>query len=225
MTVRVLRYGVVVLVLASAACGGSPADAESVLQRVVLQPGDAGDGYTQDSARVITNEDAARARPDTRQAGEQYDAWRQQLRYTVELAAPPESVAVFSTGAARIINSAALYDDAEGAAAGLAWLRGLDAAVLADTLHSEGEGTGITDTQASPIDDLAAFGDESFGLRVSGKATFGTSLTSAFVADTVFVRAGRITGNVTVVALGQAPRRDVLLALVERFVERARSEQ
>lgn len=208
------------------ACGGTVAESpQSRLERIVLQPVDAGEGYARVEARAITNEEAARARPDTAQAREQYDAWGQLLRYTVQLAPPPEAVALFSPEIARIINSATLFEDEQGATASFAWTRQLSTELLADVVVSEGAGTQITDTQATRMEDVPVLGDESFALRISGKATFEDGLTTAFVADTVFVRIDRATGSVTAVALGQAPRREEVLALVDRFVERARGEQ
>jgi hypothetical protein len=66
-------------------------------------------------------------------------------------------------------------------------------------------------------------GDESFAWRISGKATFEGGTTLNFIADTVFVRAGNISGSVTAVALGSPPDRAELERLVDRFVEKARA--
>jgi hypothetical protein len=96
--------------------------------------------------------------------------------------------------------------------------------LLADVLVHEGSGTQIADTQVTSLNDVPAFGDGSFALRISGTARFEEGVTTAFIADVVFLHAGRVTGSVMTVAYGQAPRRDALLALVERFAQRIHGE-
>ena len=222
-----------------AACGGnggaasgttvsaqiSDADAEARLQAVVLQIADVGADFTQDAARVQTNEDAAKARPDTDKARQQYADWQQVLQYNVQYAAPASADIVFNAKIARLMNTATYYQTPDGAAAALSYARDLAANTVANVLVSESSGTKITDTQV--VKDIAfpSKGDDSYAWRITGKATFDNGFTVTFVADSVFVRAGRIDGNVTAVALGQAPQRAALTALVDTFVARARSAQ
>jgi hypothetical protein len=71
--------------------------------------------------------------------------------------------------------------------------------------------------------DFPAKGDESFAWRLSGKAVFADGFTINFVADAVYVRVGRVTGNVTAVALGQAPDRAALVALIDKFIARVKA--
>src|SRR4029077_610161 len=111
------------------------------------------------------------------------------------------------------------------AAAALAYVRNLSSATVANFLVNDADGTKISDTQV--VKDIAfpAEGDESFAWRLTGKAMFPDGFTVAFVAVAAFVRAGRVNGNVTAVAFGQAPKGDDVIALVERFVERARANE
>ncbi len=203
----------------------SEADAEARLQVVVLGLGDVGVGFTQDAARRQTNDEAARARPDTDNARQQYAEWGQVLGYNVQYAAPPTADLVFNAKIARVMNTATYYQTPEGAAAALAYTRGLGANTVANVLVSESSATKITDTQV--VKDIAfpSKGDDSYAWRISGKATFYNGFTVTFVADSVFVRAGRIDGNVTAVALGEAPQRAALTALVDTFVARAQEQQ
>jgi hypothetical protein len=124
-----------------------------------------------------------------------------------------------------VTNTATLFDTADGAAAALAYTRDLPSQTIADFLVNEGAGTKITDTQVVKELDFPPRGDESFAWRISGKATFTNGTQVTFISDVVFVRAGHISGNVQTLALGAAPQRDQLVALVDKFVERARAAQ
>jgi hypothetical protein len=231
------RRGLVALVLACAlpamaACGGGStsataqpgaSDAEAWLARVVLAPADAGPGYTADVARTLTNEESAKARPDTDSARRQYADWGQILAYNVQLAAPASADLVFTGAAARVMNTATLYRDADGASAALASVGDLAPDVVANFLVNDGDGTKISETQVIKIADFPAKGDESFAWRLSGKAVFADGFTVNFVADAVYVRIGRVMGNVTAVALGEPPERGRLTELVDTFVSRVRA--
>ena len=231
-----LALAVPVLALA-AACGGGAAktptavptltasQAEQKLKQVVLQASDIGDGFTQSVGRALTNSQAAQARPDTAQALRQYAAWGQVLAYNVQYSAPPSPGLVFNANTARVTNTATLFNTAAGAAAALAYVRDLPAQTVANFLLNDGAGTKISDTQVVKDLNFPAVGDESFAWRLSGKATFQNGFSVDFVADAVFVRVGRIDGNVVTLALGAAPRRDQLDALVNTFVRRAREAQ
>ena len=151
--------------------------------------------------------------------------WQQVLQYNVQYAAPARADLVFNAKIARVMNTATYYQTPDGAVAALSYTRDLAANTVANVLVSESSGTKITDTQV--VKDIAfpSKGDDSYAWRITGKATFDNGFTVTFVADSVFVRAGRIDGNVTAVALGQAPQRAALTALVDTFVARARSAQ
>jgi hypothetical protein len=209
----------------TATATGTAAQAEQQLKQVVLQQADVGTGFTQDVARVLTNDDAAQARPDTQQALRQYAEWHQVLAYNVGYSAPPTPGLVFNAKTARITNSATLFGDADGAAAALAYARDLPSQTVADFLINDGAGTKISDTQVVKDLDFPAVGDESFAWRVSGKATFSNGYSVNFVADAVFVRVGHIDGSVLATALGAAPERDQLEAFVAKFVRNARAHQ
>ena len=215
-----------------AACGGGStsatsqpgaSDAEAWLARVVLAPGDLAPGYTADVARSITNEDAAKARPDTESARQQYADWGQVLAYNVQFGAPASADLVFTGTAARVMNTATLYRDPDGASAELASVGELAPQVVADFLVNDGAGTKISETQVIKIADFPAQGDESFAWRLSGKAVFADGFTVNFVADAVYVRIGRVMGNVTAVALGEPPERARLTQLVDTFVSRVQA--
>lgn len=179
----------------------------------------------QERAAAHTNDDLAQSRPDSENARAQYTDWGQVLEYNVQYSAPVDSDLVFNGKIARVMNTATLFAAPDGAAAALAYTRGLPPSTVANFLVNDGAGVKITDTQV--VKDIAfpAKGDESFAWRLTGKATFADGLTVTFVADAVFVRAGRINGNVTAVAFGQAPKRDDLVALVDTFVERAKAHE
>jgi hypothetical protein len=201
----------------------SPADAEAQLQRIVLRAADIGGEYTRDVPRVQTNEQAAKARPDTAAALRQYEAWGQILAYNVQYGAPPGRDLVSSTKFARVMNTATLFEDADGASTALIAIRALPETLVENFLLNEAAGTKVSETQVTKGIGFPSAGDESFAWRVSGKATFADGFTTTFIADTVFVRAGSVTGAVTVVSLGQAPDRAGLERLVDRFIERARA--
>ena len=231
------RRGLIGLILACAlpvlaACGGgstsatsqpAASDAEAWLARVVLAPGDIGPGYTTDIARSITNEEAAKARPDTDSARRQYADWGQILAYNVQFATPASAELVFTGTAARVMNTATLFRDANGAASALASVGELAPDVVANFLVNDSVGTKISETQVIDIADIGAKGDESFAWRLSGKAVFADGFTVNFVADSVYVRVGRVTGNVTAVALGEPPERARLVEMVDTFVSRVRA--
>ncbi len=226
--------GALLAIAALAACGSgsytnapgalSPDQAEARLRSIVLDASDAGAGYTLDVSRVQTNEQAARARPDTAAAKEQHEAWGQALAYNVQFSAADIGAIVFSPRLARVMNTATIFTGADGASAALGYVRALSPDLLADALTNEGEGTRISDTQVAKDIAFAAKGDESFAWRVSGKATFADGFNISFIADTVFVRAGAVTGSITGVALGDAPDHAELERLVDRFIEKARGE-
>ena len=230
--------GALLAIAAIAACGGgcstdapsapggalSAADAEARLRSIVLGATDVGAGYTLDVSQVQTNEQAARARPDTAAAMEQHETWGQVLAYNVQFSAAGIRAAVFSPTLARVMNMATIFTSADGASAALAYVRALSPDLLEDVLTHEGEGTRISDTQVTKDIAFAAKGDESFAWRVSGKAAFTDGFSISFIADTVFVRAGAVTGSITGVALGDAPDRAELERLADRFIEKARAE-
>ncbi len=202
----------------------SASAAEARLAKIVLTATDAGPGFTQEVARTQTNEDAATARPDTETARQQYADWGQILAYNVQFGAPPGADLVFNGKTARVMNTATLFHTDDGAAAALAYVRGLAPALIANFLVNDGAGTKISETQVVKDIDVAAAGDESFAWRISGKATFASGFTVNFVADSVFLRVGSLTGNVTAVALGQPPERATLTALVNTFVQHAKAD-
>jgi hypothetical protein len=201
----------------------SAADAERRLASIVLVLEDLGDGYRQDVARVITNDQAAHARADTAFANEQYEAWGQVLSYNVQFSRSTIRDAVNTPAHTRVMNNATIYNDADGAATAMVYLRALPVELLENILTNEGAGTRISDTSVQRDIAFPQRGDELYALRASGKATIDGRLTVAFVADTVFVRAGNINGAVTAVALGDTPDRAELERLVDRFVEKARA--
>jgi hypothetical protein len=219
------------------ACNGGPAatpatspttsvaNARAVLEQIVLQAADAGPGFAQESAGAQTNDDLAGARPDSDAAHQQYADWGQVLQYNVQYSAPVTADLVFSGKIARVMNTATLFASPEGASTALAYIRDLASSTVANFLVNDVDGTKISDTQV--VKDIAfpSKGDESYAWRLTGKATFGDGFTVTFVADALFVRAGRVDGNVTAVAFGQAPKRDDLIALADKFVGRARANE
>jgi hypothetical protein len=223
-------------VVVNAACGaGSSAstagpavsanEAEAKLRTIVLTAGDAGSGFAQDVERLQTNDQAAAARPDTDNARRQYADWGQILSYNVQFGPQSSADLVYTGKVARIMNTATLYQRADGASNALAFERSLSPSVIANILVNEGPGTTLSETQV--VKDIAfpAKGDESFAWRLSGKATFESGLVTTFIADAIFVRAGAVTGAVIAVALGEQPDRATLTALVDRFVEHATAAQ
>ena len=228
--VRFLAIALILICAIATACTSSsnnnttqisPAAAETQLKQIVLQPADAGADFTQDQATAQTNADLAKARPDTDGARSQYADWRQVLQYNVQYSAPVAPDLVFSGKVARVTNTATLFAAPDGATTALAYTRDLAAATVANFLVNEAGGTKITDTQVVKDIEFPAKGDESFAWRITGKATFPDGFTVTFVAEAIFVRAGRVNGNVTAFAFGQAPKRDDVIALVDKFVERA----
>ena len=94
MRITLLRYvaGVAFAVAVAQACGsGAPRlsekQAEQRLPRMVLSASDIGEGYGEDVARFVSDEDSANARPDSDVARRQYAQWGQVLTYNVEYAA------------------------------------------------------------------------------------------------------------------------------------------
>jgi hypothetical protein len=201
----------------------SEAQAQQRLQRIVLTGPDIGVGYGQDVARFISDEDAANARPDSDVARRQYADWGQVLAYNVQYAAPQASAAVFSGETTRVMNTATIFNSANGANDAFAYVRSLPDSVVANFLVNDAAGTRISDVQATKDIEFAAKGDDSFAWRLSGKATFASGDIVTFVADSVFLRAGRVMGNVTSVALGSTPDRRQLEQLVDTFVAHATS--
>lgn len=199
----------------------SAGQAEARLRGVALTADDVGAGYAQDLARVQTNAQAARARPDTQTALRQFDAWGQVLSFNVQYRAPSIREIIYTPQFARVMQTATLFQDADGAATALLYVRALSPELLGDLLTNEGAGTQITDATVTKDIAFPAKGDESFAWRVGGKASFGDRLTINFIADTVFVRVGNLNAALTVVALGRAPGRDELVRIVDRVVEKA----
>ena len=154
-------------------------------------------------------------------ARRQYAQWGQVLTYNVEYAAAETSAGVFSGDVARVMNTATMFNEADGAAAAFEYVRSLPDSVVANFLVNDAAGTRIRDVQATKDIEFPAKGDDSFAWRLSGKATFVSGVTVTLVADSVFVRTGRVMGNVTTVALGNAPQRQQLEELVDMFVSRA----
>ena len=199
------------------------AGAEATLTRIVLQPEDAGEGEWVSTARVQTNEQLAEARADTDFAQRQYTAWGQVLSYHVQHNATGARRLVNTGRLARVTNTATIFQDAEGAATQLIYVRAQSEERLANAVTNDGPGTRIADARVTKDLPFPAQGDESFAWRISGKATFEAGVTLTFISDTVFVRVGNITGSVTAVALGSAPDRAELERLVDRFIEKARA--
>ena len=225
--VRYLACSALFIVALTPACGSGGArltekQAEQRLQSIVLTAPDIGDGYGQDVARFISDEDAATARPDSEAARRQYAEWGQVLAYNVQYAAPATAT-VFSGDTARVMNTATIFNAERGANDAFAYVRSLPDTVVANFLVNDASGTRITDVQATKDIEFTEKGDDSFAWRLSGKATFASGDTVTFVADSVFVRTGRVIGNVTSVALGNAPERAQLEQLVDTFVAHATS--
>ena len=223
--IRHLVLPVLVTLALMPACGGGASrlsleQAQQRLQRIVLSAPDIGDGYGQDVARFVSDEDAAKARPDSEAARRQYAEWGQVLAYNVQYAAAG-SATVFSGDTARVMNTATIFNAEKGANDAFAYVRSLPNTVVANFLVDDASGTRISDVQATKDIEFAEKGDDSFAWRLSGKATFASGETVTFVADSVFVRAGRVIGNVTSVALGNAPERAQLERFVDTFVARA----
>ncbi len=201
------------------------AEAEPVLKRISLLATDIGTDYEQPVARYQTNDEAAAARPDSDNARQQFEDWGQVLTYNVQYAAPPTADLLFNAKTARMMNTATLFGGDDGASQSLAFLRSLPEDVVADFISGGDAGTMLSDTRVLKDIEFAPKGDESFAWRVSGKATFTGGFTVNYVADVVFVRSGNITGNVTTVALGQAPKRAELEKLIDTFLARAAAER
>jgi hypothetical protein len=202
----------------------SAADAEALLARVVLAPGDIAAQMRAGEARVQTNEQLAQARADTAFALDQYAAWGQVLAYSVQYNAPAGARRLVDSGAfLRVSNTATLFEDAEGARTQLIYVRAQSEDRLANAVINDGPGTRIADAQVTKDLAFPAKGDESFAWRISGKATFEGGMTLTFISDTVFVRVGSISGSVTAVSLGTPPDRAELVRLVDLFVEKARA--
>jgi hypothetical protein len=199
------------------------ADAEALLTRVVLQPRDAGEGEWESSARVQTNEQLAEARADTDFARRQYAAWGQVLSYHVQYDATGARRLVNTGRFTRVSNTATLFQDTQGAATQLIYVRAQSEERLANAVTNDGPGTRIADARVTKDLPFPAKADESFAWRISGKATFEGGATLTFISDTVFVRVGNISGSVTAVALGSAPDRAELERLVDRFIAKARA--
>ena len=230
---RIIVVWLAVIALAVAACGGSSGgavpsklsdvEAQARLERLVLQPADVGPGYTRDAAEFQTNDQLARARPDTDQARRQYTDWGQLLQLNVQIAAPAGADLVYTAKIARVVNTAAIFQTSDGADSALAFTRDLSASVVANFLLTESGGSSLTDTQVVKDTDFPTKGDASFAWRITGKLTMANGFTVTLIAETIFVRAGRTVGNVTVVGLGEAPAADLVTALVDTFVTRVKA--
>src|SRR5438105_13979498 len=148
MRITLLRYvaGVAFAVALMQACGsGAPRlsekEAEQSLPRMVLSASDIGEGYGEDVARFVSDEDAANARPDSDVARRQYAQWGQVLAYNVQYAAPEASADVFSGDTARVMNTATIFNSQEGTAAAFAYVRSLPDSVVANFLVNDAAGT------------------------------------------------------------------------------------
>jgi hypothetical protein len=203
----------------------SATEAEALLMRVVLAPEDVGEGMREGTARLQTNDELAHARADTAFALDQYAAWGQVLSYAVQYDAATPRRLIDTGKFTRVSNTATVFQDVEGARTQLIYVRAQSEERLANAVTNDGAGTRIVDPQVTKDLPFPMKGDESFAWRISGKATFESGITLTFISDTVFVRAGNISGAVTAVALGNPPDRAALERLVDRFVEKARAER
>jgi hypothetical protein len=172
----------------------SAGEAEELLRGVVLAPEDLGEGMREASARVQTNEELAHARADTAFALDQYASWGQALAYTVHYDAEGAQELVDTGAFTRVSNTATAFEDEAGARMQLAYVHGQSDERLANAVTNDGAGTRIVDAQVTKDMAFPSKGDESFAWRISGKATFEGGTTLNFIADTVFVRAGNISG-------------------------------
>lgn len=200
------------------------AQARTFLAAVALKADDIGTDYKQEVARYQTNEEAAAARPDTDNARTQFEEWGQILSYNVQYAAPPTADLLFNAKTARMMNTATVFETPAGASSSLEFLRSLPEDIVADFVSGGDGGTVLSDTRVQKDIEFAAKGDESFAWRVSGKATLAGGFVVNYVADVVFVRSGSVNGNVTTVALGQAPQRAELEKLIDTFLARIAAE-
>jgi len=201
----------------------SAREAEERLQQIMLTAEDVGEGYKQDIDRAITNAQAAKARPDTANAQRRYEAWGQVLARNVQFSLMAVRDAINTPAHVRVMHTATIYNDADGAATAMVYLRTLPVELLENILTSDGGATQISDTQVTRGVAFPPKGDEIYVLRTSGKATISGRLTISFVADTVFVRVGNVNGAITAVALGDTPDRAALERSVDRFLEKVRA--
>ena len=102
-----------------------------------------------------------------------------------------------------MINTATIFQTDAGASGALGFIRDLPATTVANFLLTDSGDTTISDTQVVKDIDFPAKGDESYAWRISGKATFADGFTVILIADTVFVRTGRVNANIT--AVGHHP--------------------
>lgn len=203
----------------------SIAEAEALLMRVVLEPDDVGEQMSAGDARIQTNDQLSEARADTDFARGQYEAWGQVLAYSVQYNTSTARRLVDTGRPARVANTATVFHDATGASTQLVYMRAQSDERLANAVTNDGPGTRIVDAQVTKDLAFPDKGDESFAWRISGKATFEGGATLNFISDTVFVRVGNVTGSVTAVGLGSPPDRGELVRLVDRFIEKVRSER
>lgn len=227
--------------LAFAACGGDGGDdtpptptpraamtqeeARAFIGAASLTGADIGADYTQAVDRCQTNDEAAAARPDTENAKTQFQEWGQVITCNVRWDAPPDADLVFNAKTAQMMNSVTVFESPEGAAASLEFFRALPEDIVADFIAGGDGATTLSDTRVQKDIEFVAKGDESFAWRVSGKATLPGGFVVNYVADVVFVRTGEINGNVTTIALGQAPNRTELEGLVDTFLARVAAER
>lgn len=224
-----------------AACGGDGGDdtpptatpraamtqdeARAFISRASLAGADIGADYTQAVDRCQTNDEAAAARPDTENARTQFEKWGQVFTCNVRWDAPPNADLLFNAKTAQMMNSVTVFESPEGAAASLEFFRSLPENVVADFITGGDGGTALSDTRVQKDIEFVPKGDESFAWRVSGKATLEGGFVVNYVADVVFLRSGEVNGNVTTVALRQAPDRTELEGLVDTFLARIASER
>lgn len=199
-------------------------EARAFIDTVSLTGSDIGADYTQAVDRCQTNDEAAAARPDTENARTQFEEWGQVFTCNVRWDAPPNADLLFNAKTAQMMNSVTVFESPEGATASLEFFRALPEDIVADFITG-GDSSALSDTRVQKDIEFAPKGDASFAWRVSGKATLDGGFVVNYVADVVFVRAGEVNGNVTTVALGQAPDRTELEGLVDTFLARIASER
>ena len=235
-----LLIALTIAALALAACSGdggddtpptptpraamTEAEARTFIETVSLTGTDIGADYTQAVDRCQTNDEAAAARPDTENARSQFEEWGQVFACNVRWDAPPNADLLFNAKTAQMMNSVTVFESPEGATASLEFFRALPEDIVSDFITG-GDSSALSDTRVQKDIEFTPKGDESFAWRVSGKATLEGGFVVNYVADVVFVRSGEINGNVTTVALGQAPDRTELEGLVDTFLARIASER
>lgn len=177
-----------------------------------------------DATQIMTNDDAAKLRPDTETARRQYEDWGQVLTLSVQYAAAASADLLLGGKTARVMSGATMFNTPDGAAASIAFVRGLSPQLVGSYVEFSASGPAkLTDTNVAKDIQFPAKGDESFAWRTTGRATLAEGLVVSYVADTIFMRIGRATANVTTVALNRPPDRAELERLTDVLVWRARA--